>query len=104
MIFAPVLGSHVLTFAHAGGELVADFEPAKIHMSPDTGRVYHPASEQYGGIGLVRSKLAIEFSSSFEFERGEEESPTHFTWNSTRYQLNSEWLKNIRLAANRKNL
>lgn len=70
-------------------------------MSPDTGRVYHPAKDQYGGIGLVRSKLAIEFSSSFEFERGEKESPTHFTWDNVRHELNNDWLHKIKLPKNR---
>lgn len=78
-----------------------NFEPEKIFMSPETGRVYHPAKDQYGGIGLVRSKLAIEFSSNFEFEQGGKESPTHFTWNNVRYELNSEWLQNIQLPQNR---
>lgn len=65
-------------------------------MSPDTGRVYHPAKEQYGSVGLIRSKLAIEFSKHFEFDESGR-NPTHFTWNNQRYQLENEWLKNIRL-------
>lgn len=71
-------------------------------MSPESGRVYHPADLVYGSIGLIRSKMAIEFSKHFEFEQGEQAPPTHFTWNDTRYTLETEWLKDIKLPENRK--
>lgn len=80
------------------------FEPQKIFMAPKTGRVYHPAKEQYGSIGLIRSKLAIEFSAHFEFGKGETESPTHFTWNNSRYELDTRWLDEIKLAPGREEL
>lgn len=73
-------------------------------MCPGTGRVYHPAAGQYGQIGLIRSKMAIEFSKHFDFELGEQAPPTHFTWNATRYSLESDWLKDIKLPTNRKSL
>lgn len=28
-------------------------------MDPETGRVYHPASDKVGGVGLVADKLSI---------------------------------------------
>lgn len=73
-------------------------------MSPDTGRVYHPAHEQYGSIGLVRSKMAIELSKYFEFENGENLPPTHFTWNSQRYTLENNWLQSVKLPETREKL
>lgn len=73
-------------------------------MPAESGRVYHPASGQYGSVGLIRSKMAIEFSKYFEFERGEHEPPTHFTWNNTRYTLENEWMKDIKLPTNRTTL
>lgn len=91
-----------LSYAHAGNELKLDFQPKKIFMSPDSGRVYHPAHEQYGSIGLIRSKMAIEFSKFFEFKNGENEPPTHFTWNSQRYTLESSWLDSIKLPERRR--
>lgn len=91
----------MLSFAHAGTELQIEFEPQKIYMSSDTGRVYHPAHTQYGSIGLVRSKMAIEFSKHFEFKAGESAPPTHFTWNNHRHELQTEWLKHIQLPENR---
>lgn len=95
---------HSLSFAHAAGELLVPFEPEKIFMAPDTGRVYHPSIKQYGSIGLIRSKLAIEFSTNFEFANGDKESPTHFTWNDVRYELDNRWLKDIQLAPGRAKL
>lgn len=84
-----------LSYAHAPN-LIEKFEPEKIYMSPHTGRVYHPAKEQYGSIGLIRSKLAIEFSKYFEFDESGK-IPTHFIWNDQRYVLQSDWLQHIRL-------
>lgn len=81
-----------------------EFEPHKVYMAPESGRVYHPASSQYGNIGLIRSKMAIEFSKYFEFEAGEQAPPTHFTWNHTRYKLENDWMNDIKLAPNRKSL
>lgn len=70
-------------------------------MPAESGRVYHPAPSQYGSVGLIRSKMAIEFSKYFEFEAGEQAPPTHFTWNHTRYKLENEWINHIELASNR---
>ncbi|XP_046606587.1 UPF0598 protein CG30010 [Neodiprion virginianus] len=83
------------SYAHADELLTVPFEPARIFMSMETGRVYHPAPKIAGGIGLVRSKLALEFSKYFEFHNGEEQSPTHFSWDNNRHELDSEWHKKI---------
>ncbi|XP_031849393.1 UPF0598 protein CG30010 isoform X2 [Nomia melanderi] len=80
-------------YAHAEELLMVPFEPEKLYMNIQTGRVYHPAPEKAGGVGLVRSKIAIEFSSLFNFEKGEEHCPTHFLWKSKRYSLDSGWCK-----------
>lgn len=62
-------------------------------MNPATGRVYHPAPTLAGGIGLVKSSLAIEFSSYFSFDNGEEHGPTQFLWRNTKYDLDTKWYK-----------
>lgn len=86
----------MLSYAHAGDLLTFPFEPDKIFMSPTSGRVYHPSNVNgSGSIGLIRSKLAIEFSKYFEFDGDDELSPTHFTWNGVRYDLNREWMLTI---------
>ncbi|CAD7012132.1 UPF0598 protein CG30010 [Ceratitis capitata] len=85
-------GNDRLSYAHAADQLSTDFLPHKIYMNPQTGRVYHPAWPKVGGIGLIRSKLAIELSRNFEFVNGESESPTHFSWRGQRWQLENEWV------------
>ncbi|XP_055920361.1 UPF0598 protein CG30010 [Eupeodes corollae] len=85
-------GNDMLAYAHAGKELITQFHPDKIFMKPDSGRVYHPAWPEVGGIGLVRSKLAIEICKYFEFDKGEDNPPTHFTWNGQRLHLDNEWI------------
>lgn len=62
-------------------------------MSSLSGRVYHPANTKYGGIGLIRSKLAIDLSKHFLFSKGEEYSPTHFLWNQNTVKLDFDWIK-----------
>ncbi|XP_065075829.1 UPF0598 protein CG30010-like isoform X2 [Ochlerotatus camptorhynchus] len=97
----PVVFTHVfrdagierLAFAHAGDLLNVPWEPNRICMFPLSGRVYHPAPERYGSVGLIRSKLAIELSRHFTFLNGEEQPPTHFTWDSIKHKLDSEWWK-----------
>jgi hypothetical protein len=80
-----------LAYNHAGDLLTYKFEPDKIIMLPNTGRVYHPAPEKVGSIGLVRSKLAIEFSKYFTFDNGESNPPTHFTFNGVTHELDNSW-------------
>lgn len=84
----------MLSYAHAGDLLTFPFEPDKIFMSPTSGRVYHPTETKYGSIGLIRSKLAIEFSKYFEFDN-DDQPPTHFTWKEVRYNLDTGWMSTI---------
>ncbi|CAN7992247.1 unnamed protein product [Ixodes hexagonus] len=82
---------------HAGDLLKVAFEPQHLCMPPGTGRVYHPAPERVGGVGLVRSLLAIEFSKHFVFADGggDKSPPTHFNWEGTRYELSHALLPTI---------
>ena len=96
-----MIGNEQLLYSHAGELLITDFQPEKIYMNPQTGRVYHPAWQKVSGIGLIRSKLAIELSKHFEFEDGENEPPTHFNWHDTRLQLNRNWVKDLVLLNNK---
>lgn len=84
-----------LTFGYANDVLISQFEPEKVYMVPETGRVYHPADEKYGGIGLVRSKLAIEISKNFTFKNGESDAPTNFMWKNRNYELNQIWFSQM---------
>lgn len=93
-VFTHIIKNNVenlLSYNHAGDLLTLKFEPQKLFMLPDTGRVYHPAPERAGSIGLVRSKLAIELSKDFIFEKGEQNPPTHFNWEGQTYALDVDW-------------
>ena len=72
------------------------FDPAKISMEIETGRVYYPAAEKVGGVGLVRSQLSIHLSTMFRFDNGEEKSPTHIQWNELKVPLTQECLENLK--------
>ena len=37
-------------------------------MMAETERVYHPCSQRYGGVGLVKSGLAIKLSDLFVYD------------------------------------
>lgn len=86
-----------LSYGYTGDKLTYPFTPDKLFMSPETGRVYHPGDEKFEGIGLVRSKLAIELSKGFEFEAGEDHPPTHFQWQGSRIELNTDWLSRVNI-------
>lgn len=97
----PTTTAERLSYAHAGDLLTVDFQPHRIFMSPLSGRVYHPAGPKQGSIGLVRSKLAIEFSRYFEYdaetaqkadETGVLDAPMRFTWNGATHTLQSDWV------------
>ncbi|XP_071493963.1 UPF0598 protein CG30010-like [Diadema antillarum] len=83
----------LLSCNFTGEAMTVPFEPAKVCMLPISGRIYHPAAQKVGGVGLIKSSIAIEISPNFEFgERGEYAPPTHFNWMGQRYKLTNELL------------
>ncbi|KAJ3599899.1 hypothetical protein NHX12_033853 [Muraenolepis orangiensis] len=84
-------GPEMLSYCGGGEQLSAGFRPEALYMHPASGRVYHPCPETFGGVGLVRSALAIELSPFFRYQREEqEEQPTHFLWAGRRHVLTNE--------------
>ncbi|KGL98596.1 UPF0598 protein C8orf82, partial [Charadrius vociferus] len=81
-----------LSYCGAGERLTVPFQPESLVMLPTNGRLYHPAPAKAGGVGLVRSALAMEWSSSFEYGEGWTRPPTHFFWEGRRYRLTEELL------------
>lgn len=63
-------------------------------MDVENGRVYHPANEQHGSIGLVSSRTAIELSKMFIYDN-DNYVPTHFMWCDKKYTLDPDWFKNL---------
>ncbi|KAM8875451.1 UPF0598 protein C8orf82 homolog isoform 1-T3 [Spinachia spinachia] len=82
----------LLSYCGGAEKLSAPFRPEALYMHPLSGRVYHPCSEREGGVGLVRSALAIELSPFFVYaeEHGQSEQPTHFLWGGQKHTLTNE--------------
>lgn len=92
----PVVYTHLLAAGPApprlsycgGGEaLTVPFEPARLLPLAANGRLYHPAPERAGGVGLVRSALAFELSACFEYAPGAPALPSHVRWQGRRLAL-----------------
>lgn len=95
----PIVYTHVIEkeckdmfcYGNAGDLMHNEFMPDRIYMSPDSGRVYHPCHEMGGSVGLVASKLAVEFSKLFVFGNGDANPPTHFKWKNKIHILDTHW-------------
>ncbi|XP_005533802.1 PREDICTED: UPF0598 protein C8orf82 homolog [Pseudopodoces humilis] len=100
VVFTQILpgsgGNSLLSYCGGGSQLTVPFQPGMLAVFPENGRLYHPAPEKAGGVGLVRSALAAEWSSEFRFEEGPEKPPTHFVWEGRRYRLSGELLGILR--------
>lgn len=88
-----------LSYCGGGDRLTVPFQPHRLVMLPENGRVYHPGPEKAGGVGLVKSALAFELSPCFEYEQGPSRPPTHFRWQDKRHPLTHELLRLIRAEA-----
>ena len=86
-----------LSYGGAGELLTVPFQPSKLCMLPGGGRVYHAGLERLGGVGLVKSSLAIELSPFFVYEEGASEysPPTKFRWRGKTWDLDSSVLRNV---------
>ena len=81
--------SLLLSYGGAGDRLTVPFQPDQLHMCTESGRVYHTGPEVLGGVGLVKSSLAIELSGFFQYGDGSSENsqPVGFEWRGHHYQL-----------------
>ncbi len=91
----------LLSYCHCERFLTIPFQPEKICMVPETGRIYHPAERLPHGVGLISDKLSILWTEErrFSFENGEASPPTHFVWNKEKLLLTNSLipvLKKIR--------
>ena len=77
--------------------LTVPFQPTSLCMLPASGRVYHAGPEWLGGVGLVKSSLAIELSRFFVYEEGARESahPVGFRWQGTTWELDPTVLSRL---------
>lgn len=89
-------GNYLFCHNHAGPKLTVLFQPNKLWMDVENGRVYHPANEQHGSIGLVSSRTAIEFSKMFIYDTDKHNYvPTHFMWCNKKYSLDPDWFQSL---------
>lgn len=81
-------GTHTLT---------VPFQPSRLCMLPASGRVYHTGPDRLGGVGLVKSSLAIELSRFFVYEEGVGESgpPVGFRWRGKTCELDGAVLERL---------
>ncbi|KAM6374590.1 LOW QUALITY PROTEIN: UPF0598 protein C8orf82 homolog [Alca torda] len=84
----------LLSYCGGGRRLAVPFQPENLVMLPENGRLY-PAPAKAGGVGLVRSALALEWSPGFQFGQGPEQPPSFF-WEGRRYRLTEELLPLLR--------
>lgn len=80
-------GAPRLSYCGGGEALAVPFEPARLLPLAANGRLYHPAPERAGGVGLVRSALAFELSACFEYAPGVSALPSHVRWEGRRLAL-----------------
>lgn len=80
-------GSPRLSYCGGGEALAVPFEPERLLPLATNGRLYHPAPERAGGVGLVRSALAFELSACFEYPPGASAVPSHVHWQGQRLPL-----------------
>lgn len=73
--------------------LTVPFQPEKLIMFPESGRIYHPGP--VGGVGLVKSSLALQLSSLFVYREGatETDQPHSFVWKKEVHQLDNTVIK-----------
>ncbi|CAL1263418.1 unnamed protein product, partial [Larinioides sclopetarius] len=105
----PVVFTHVLETENSNDTyylsygytdfLKVKFEPEKLCMLPESGRVYHPGPESTGGIGLIKSSLAIQFSQKFIYgnKNNIDEMPISFLWKGIEYPLTDETLQKLKI-------
>ena len=91
--------TEVLSYGGAGDSLCVPFQPQKLCMLPEGGRVYHTGPDKLEGVGLVKSSLAIELSRFFVYEEGacsESSSPVGFRWRGRTWMIDGSTVNRLR--------
>jgi hypothetical protein len=91
--------TEVLSYGGTGNSLCVPFQPQKLCMLPEGGRVYHAGPDKLEGVGLVKSSLAIELSRFFVYEEGacsESSSPVGFRWRGRTWTIDGSTVNRLR--------
>jgi len=51
-------------------KLIYPFDCEKLHFCENSGRVYHPMKSRYGGVGLIKSQIVVDFFDEFSKSMG----------------------------------
>ncbi len=67
------------------------FEPERLYVKPDTGRIYHPLSEKFHtGIALIKDAIAERLSSHLVYEDKADGLPVRIEWKGKMYMLKKD--------------
>jgi hypothetical protein len=71
--------------------LTIQFDPQKIYVKPDTGRVYHPLPEKFHtGIALIKDAIAEQLSSHLVYDPASDGVPISIDWKGKVYELKKD--------------
>ena len=67
------------------------FEPEKLYVKPDTGRIYYPLSEKFHtGIALIKDAIAERLSSHLIYNDKTDGLPIGIEWKGKLYKLKKD--------------
>ncbi|CAF3361489.1 unnamed protein product [Rotaria sp. Silwood1] len=71
--------------------LSIQFQPERLYVKPDTGRIYYPLSEKFHtGIALIKDAIAERLSSHFVYDGTTDGLPTSIEWKGKLYKLKKD--------------
>lgn len=71
--------------------LSIQFQPEKLYVKPDTGRIYYPLSDKfYTGIALIKDAIAERLSSHLVYEDKVDGLPISIEWKGKMYKLKKD--------------
>lgn len=69
-------------------ELSIRFEPEKIYVKQETGRIYHPIPEKfYTGIALIKDSIAEQLSTRLVYANTTDDVPVGIEWKGRMYHF-----------------
>ncbi|CAF0808886.1 unnamed protein product [Rotaria sordida] len=71
--------------------LSIQFQPERLYIKPDTGRIYHPLSEKFHtGHALIKDAIAERLSSHFVYDSKTDGLPISIEWKGKLYKLKKD--------------
>lgn len=71
--------------------LSVQFQPEKLYVKPDTGRIYYPIADQFHtGVALIKDAIAERLSSHLIYDDKSDGVPMAIEWKGKIYQLEKD--------------